>query len=81
MSQAKPERTTMQTVYLTIHGEIEVAPGRYQPGIVSSSRHSSRTAAANEWERMLLAGYYDHRYERPEIRESGPLVMDMMSLG
>lgn len=66
------------SVYLIIHGEVEIAPGRYAPGVVSSSSHPDRTAAADEWDRMLRCEFYDSRIERPEICDEAPLLTDVL---
>jgi hypothetical protein len=60
--------------YLIVHGEVEVAPGRFEPGIVSSRPCADRAAAEREWARALSAGLYEVPFERPEYVEDAPTL-------
>jgi hypothetical protein len=65
-------------VYLLIHGEVETAPGRFEPGVVSSSGHPDRAAAEAEWERVTALGLYEEPFERPEYKIEAPTLATLL---
>lgn len=61
--------------FLIVRGQVEVGPGRFVDGVVSSSKHESPEAAKAEWERKVERGFYEEPFERFEI------VADALTLG
>lgn len=76
--QSKPTQNRVYRVYLVIHGEIETGPGRFQPGIVSSSGHASREEAEARWNGYVERGIYEEPFERPEYREEAPTLGEIV---
>lgn len=75
----RAERARTMTFNLLVHGEVETAPGRFEPGIVSSSMHPTIEDARARWAGWVAAGIYEEPYERPEIRNYAPTLGELLS--
>lgn len=64
----------MREINLLIHGDVEIAPGRFVPGVVHSSMHETHEAAQAEWDRLVAKGLYEEPFETFEIRDGAPTL-------
>jgi hypothetical protein len=66
------------THYLIVTGDVEIGPGQFERGIVSSTGHKSYDDAKAEWDWYVKEGIYEEPYETFEIRENAPTLSEVL---
>lgn len=64
--------------FLIVFGEVETAPGRFAPGIVSSVGCESVEAAEERWLRLVRIGIYEEPFETHEVRDNAPALNEVL---